>query len=87
MIYLTLKTLDGGNEPLQTTTISRENLKLQGMMIKLSPLFKSLPEALKSLHKGRIIKFTIQAVRKGQANGILLGKSVSAQQSGRVTIQ
>jgi len=86
-IFLTLKTTDGGNLPLKTTSISREALKQQGMLLKLSTVFKDAASAQKALTAGRVIKFSIHAKRKGTAGGILAGKSAEADMSGRFTLQ
>lgn len=86
-IFLTLKTADGGNQALKTTSITREALKQQGMLVKLSTVFKDTASAQKALVAGRVIKFSIHAKRKGIAGGILAGKSVQADVSGRFTLQ
>jgi hypothetical protein len=86
-IFLTLKTADGGNQALKTTTITREALKQQGMAIKLATVFKDAASAQKSLTAGRVIKFSIHAKRKGLASGILAGKTVTVETSGRFTLQ
>lgn len=86
-IFLTLKTADGGNQALKTTSISRETLKQQGMALKLATVFKDAAAAQKGLVAGRVIKFSIHAKRKGISGGILAGKSVTAEMSGRFTIQ
>lgn len=86
-IFLTLKTADGGNQPLKTTSISREALKQQGMAIKLATVFKDAASAQKNLTAGRVIKFSIHARRKGVVGGILAGKTVKADVSGRFTLQ
>ncbi len=86
-IFLTLKTADGGNQALKTTSISREALKQQGMAIKLATVFKDVASAQKSLTAGRVIKFSIHAKRKGVASGLLTGKTVTVEISGRFTLQ
>lgn len=86
-IFLTLKTADGGNQALKTTSISREALKQQGMALKLASVFKDAASAQKNLTAGRVIKFSIHAKRKGIAGGILAGKTVKADASGRFTLQ
>lgn len=86
-IFLTLKTADGGNQALKTTTITREALKQQGMAIKLSTVFKDAASAQKALVAGRVIKFSIHTKRKGVAGGILAGKTAKADVSGRFTLQ
>lgn len=86
-IFLTLKTADGGNQALKTTSISREALKQQGMAIKLSTVFKDAAAAQKGLVAGRVIKFSIHTKRKGLKDSIIAGKTVKADVSSRFTVQ